>query len=68
MISTVVRLTGNDKCVIDAAADHMGMSKAVLMRVLLVKGAERILQELGVKIEYQQNKYVDFSKGETLID
>jgi predicted DNA-binding protein (UPF0251 family) len=68
MVPTVVRLTGQDKYNFDLAAQHLGMSKAVLMRVLLVKGAERILSELGVQAIYVQNDHVDLSKGETLID
>lgn len=68
MASVIVRLTGGDKNIVDVAADQLGMNKSTLMRVLLVKGAERILQELGVKIEYEQNTHVDLSKGETLIE
>ena len=65
--ATVVRLNGQDKFNFDLAAEHMGMSNAALMRVLLVRGAETILRELGVTVEHQQNKYVDLSKGETLV-
>lgn len=68
MTTTVVRLTGQDKANFDLAAEHMGMSKSVLMRILLVKGAEKILDELGVTVRYQQNRWVDLSKGETLIE
>jgi hypothetical protein len=68
MVPTVVRLTGQDKYHVDLAAQHLGMSKAVLMRVLLVKGSERILNELGVKSQYVQNDNIDLSRGETLID
>jgi hypothetical protein len=68
MVPTVVRLTGQDKYNFDLAAQHLGMSKAVLMRVLLVKGAERILNELGVTSQYVQNDNIDLSKGETLFD
>jgi hypothetical protein len=67
MAATVVRLHGQDKFNFDLAAQHMGMPRSTLMRVLLVRGAERILQELGVTAEYEQNKYIDLSKGESLI-
>jgi len=68
MVPTVVRMTGQDKYNFDLAAQQLGMSRAVLMRVLLVKGAERILNELGVKAQYEQNTHVDLSRGETLFD
>jgi len=68
MVPTVVRITGQDRYNVDLAAQHLGMSKAVLMRVLLVKGAERILSELGVTSLYEQNDNVDLSRGETLFD
>lgn len=68
MVTTIIRLTGHDKQIIDVAADNMGMSKATLMRILLVKGAERILKELGVTIQYEQNTHIDLSKGDTLIE
>jgi hypothetical protein len=68
IMSAIVRLTGRDKDHIDTAADKLGMSKATFMRILLVKGAQRVLQELGEEIVYEQNDNVDLSKGETLID
>lgn len=68
MVATVVRLRGQDKYSLDLAAQSMGMSKSVLMRVLLVKGAERILKELGIETRYEQNDNIDLSKGETLIE
>jgi hypothetical protein len=68
MVTTVVRLRGQDKSNFDAAARHMGMPRSVLMRVLLVKGAERILRELGIEIEYEQNENIDLEKGEVLIN
>jgi hypothetical protein len=68
MVATMIRLRGQDKASLDLAAQHMGMPRAQLMRVLLVKGAERILKELGVEIDYQQNEHVDLTKGETLIE
>jgi hypothetical protein len=68
MVPTVVRLSGQDKYNFDLAAQNLGMSRAVLMRVLLIRGAERILSELGVKAQYVQNDHVDLSKGETLIN
>ena len=68
MVPVIVRVTGHDKNVIDLAASQMGITRSQLMRMLLVKGAERILREFGVEIEYEQNKYVDLSKGETRID
>jgi hypothetical protein len=43
----------------------MGMSNAALMQVLLVRGGT-ILRVRGHS-EHQQNKYVDLSKGETLV-
>lgn len=64
----MIRMTGNDIQKVQVAADAMGMSKSQLMRILLVKGSERILEELGVKIEYIQNDTIDLSKGETLIE
>jgi hypothetical protein len=64
----MIRMTGNDMQKVQVAADAMGMSKSMLMRILLVKGSERILDELGVTIEYVQNENVDLSKGETLIE
>lgn len=67
MVPTVVRMSGQDKYNFDLAAQQLGMPKAVLMRVLLVKGAERILKELGIEAPYEQNDRVDLSKGETLI-
>jgi len=63
----LIRMTGNDIQKVQVAADAMGMTKSMLMRILLVKGAERILDELGVEIEYVQDATVDLSKGETLI-
>lgn len=68
MVTSVVRLTGPDKFKLDTAAEQLGMNKSALMRVLLIKGAERILKELGVTIEYEQNKYVDLTKGEVYIE
>ena len=68
MVTAVVRLTGQDKVIIDTAADNMGMTKAVFMRVLLVKGAQKVLEELGIKIEHVQNEHVDMTRGETLIE
>jgi hypothetical protein len=68
MVTTVVRLRGQDKSNFDAAARHMGMPRSVLMRVLLVKGAERILRELGIEIQYEQNENIDLSKDEVLIN
>ena len=68
MVSAIVRLTGRDKVAIDTAAQQLGMKRSVLMRALIVKGADRILQELGVTIEYEQNDHVDLSKGVTLIE
>jgi hypothetical protein len=68
MVATVVRLRGQDKRNFDLAAEHLGMSRSVLMRVLLIKGAERILRELGIEPQYEQDQYVDLSKGETLIE
>lgn len=68
MVSTIVRITGRDKVVIDTAADQLGLNKSALMRILLVKGAERILTELGIHIEYEQNTHVDLSKGEVAIE
>ena len=68
MASTVVRMRGQDKANFDLAAKELGMNKSVLMRVLLIKGAERILKELGIELTYEQNSYVDLSKGETLIE
>lgn len=67
MTTTVVRLRGQDKNNFDMAARHMGMHRSVLMRILLVKGAERILRELGIQAEYEQNDNVDLTKGEVLI-
>jgi hypothetical protein len=63
-----VRLTGQDKFNFDLAAQQLGMSRAVLMRVLLVKGSERILNELGVKSHYEQNDHIDLGRGEALFD
>jgi hypothetical protein len=68
MVTAVCRMSGRDKNSINVAADHLGLNQATLMRILLVKGAERILQELGIRIEYEQNDHVDLSKGETLIE
>jgi hypothetical protein len=68
MVTTIVRLTGQDKSNIDRAADFLGMTKATLMRILLVKGAGSILSELGVTVEYEQNDHVDLSRGEKLIE
>jgi len=68
MVSMIARVTGQDKDMIDLAAAHMGMTKSQLMRVLLVRGAERILKELGIEMRYEQNTSVDLSRGETLID
>lgn len=66
--SQMVRMTGNDMQKVQVAAEAMGMTKSQFMRILLVKGAERILDELGITIEYVQNDHVDLSKGETLIE
>lgn len=68
MVPVIVRVTGHDKEVIALAADHMGMSKSQLMRLLLIRGSERILRELGIEVIYEQNTNVDLSRGETLID
>jgi hypothetical protein len=68
MASTIVRLTGQDKHKFDIAAHHMGMNRSLLMRTLLIKGADKILEELGVRIEYEQNSKVDLTKGETFIE
>jgi len=50
--STIIRLTTRDKSIIDIAADELGWPKAMLMRVLLIRGAQKILDELGVELEY----------------
>ena len=68
MVPVVVRMTGQDKVNFDLAAAQCGLSRAVLMRVLLVKGAERILKELGVQNEYVQNTHVDLTKNERLFN
>ena len=68
MVPSVVRMTGQDKYNFDLAAQQLGMSKAVLMRVLLVKGAERILKELGIESQYMQNDNIDLAKGEPLFN
>lgn len=68
MSSQMIRMTGNDMQKVSLAADAMGMTKSMLMRILLVKGAERILEELGLEIEYVQNDHVDLAQGETLIE
>ena len=68
MVTTVVRLTGQDKHSLDVAAEHMGINRSLLMRLLLVKGAERILKELGIEIVYQQNDNIDLTKDEVLIN
>lgn len=68
MVSMICRMSGRDKNAINVAAAQLGMTQATLMRILLVKGAERILQELGIEIQYEQNDRVDLSKGETLIE
>ena len=68
MASIMVRLTGQDKSNLELAAQHMGMSMSLLMRVLLIRGAERILKELGVEVQYEQNEHVDLSRGEVLIN
>jgi hypothetical protein len=68
MTSTIVRLDGQDKANLDVAAANMGLSRAAFMRLLLVRGTERVLRELGIEIEYEQNAYVDLSKGETFIE
>lgn len=68
MVQVIVRVTGHDKEIISLAAAHMRMTKVQLARILLVKGAERILRELGIEVIYEQNDNVDLSKGETLID
>ena len=64
----MVRMTGNDMQKVQVAAEAMGISKSQLMRILLVKGAEKILEELGVRIQYVQNDFVDTTKGEIPID
>jgi len=68
MIPTVVRLKGQDAEVLDVAAKQLGLQRSALMRLLLVRGAERILTELGVELVYEQNSHVDLSRGETLIE
>lgn len=68
MSTTVVRLRGQDRFNLAVAAKHMGMSRSLLMRVLLVKGTERILNELGVVIEYEQNTDIDLTKGDVLFN
>jgi hypothetical protein len=68
MVTAIVRLTGQDKNNLDEAAGLLGLNKATLMRVLLVKGAECILRELGIEVQYEQNDNVDLSKGEQLIE
>jgi len=68
MVPAVSRITGHDRAVLELAADRLGLNKSALMRILIVRGAERILQELGVELTYEQNEHVDLSKGETLIE
>ena len=53
-VPILVRLKGKDKNTIDAAAEHLGVSQALLSRVLVVRGAERILAELGVELVYDE--------------
>lgn len=67
MASMLIRMSGRNKQIVDLAADQMGINKALFMRLALVRVAERVLQELGVEIVYEQNDKVDLSKGETLI-
>jgi uncharacterized protein (DUF1778 family) len=67
MASVLVRMSGRNKQVVSLAAERMGLSQTVFMRLALVRVAERVLQELGITIEYEQNSKVDLSKGETLI-
>jgi len=64
----IVRLAGQDKYNLDLAAAHMGLSKAVLMRILLIRGAETILRELGIKAEYEQDKYRDLAAGDRVLE
>lgn len=68
MAPVIVRVTGHDKAMIALAAAHMRISKSQLMRILLVRGSERVLNELGVQVVYEQDEHVDLSRGETLID
>jgi hypothetical protein len=56
--SAIVRLTHEEKRAIDLAARHMGMSRSMLMRVLLTRGAERIIRELGIKEQYTNREAV----------
>jgi hypothetical protein len=68
METSLVRMRTQDRANFDLAARHMGMSRSQLSRVLLVRGSQRILRELGITTEHEDNKHVDLSKGETLID
>jgi hypothetical protein len=52
-VTVLVRLKGKDKNVVDIAADQLGVSQALLMRTLIVRGAEKILEELGVELQYE---------------
>lgn len=64
----MIRMTGNDMQKVQVAAEAIGLNKSQLMRILLVKGAEKIMEELGVEIQYIQNENIDTTKGETLIE
>jgi hypothetical protein len=51
--AVIARMTHKDKQIFETAAAHMGMSRTVLIRLLVVRGSERILRELGVDIPYE---------------
>jgi hypothetical protein len=53
IVPIIVRVTGRDKVRIDMAARHLRLTRSQLMRSLLVRGADRILSELGVPEEIE---------------
>jgi hypothetical protein len=53
---SVIRMTSRDIHKLEVAAAHLGMSRSQLSRILMLRGAEGILDQLGVKVVYKETK------------
>jgi hypothetical protein len=51
---SVIRMTRRDIYKLQVAAAHLGMSRSQLSRILMLRGAEGILDQLGVKVVFKE--------------
>jgi hypothetical protein len=53
---SVIRMTRRDIYKLQVAAAHLGMSRSQLSRILMLRGAEDVLNQLGVKVVFKEAK------------